>query len=48
MTVNLLEWNNGKARLIGDADVPVGNYTQIRLKVQSAEVVTMDGQRPTR
>ncbi|MBI2952312.1 DUF4382 domain-containing protein [bacterium] len=43
-TVNLLEWNNGKAMLIGAADVPAGRYTQIRLKVQSAEVVTMDGQ----
>lgn len=43
-TVNLLEWNNGKAILIGAADVPAGRYTQVRLKVQSAEVVTMDGQ----
>jgi hypothetical protein len=39
MTVNLLEWNNGKSIIIGTADLPAGHYTQIRLKIDSAEVV---------
>ncbi len=39
MTVNLLEWNNGKSIVIGTAEVPAGHYTQIRLKIQDAEVV---------
>lgn len=43
-TVNLLEWNNGKTLLVGTADVPAGHYSQVRLLVQNAEVVTMDGQ----
>ncbi len=43
-TVNLLEWNNGKTLLVGTADVPAGHYSQVRLMVQNAEVVTMDGQ----
>ena len=43
VTVNLLEWNNGKSIVIGTAEVPAGHYTQIRLKIQSAEVV-VDGQ----
>lgn len=40
--VNLLEWNNGKSIVIGTAEVPSGHYTQIRLKIDSAEVV-VDG-----
>jgi hypothetical protein len=39
MTVNLLEWNNGKSIVIGTSEVPAGHYTQIRLKIQDAEVV---------
>ncbi|MDZ7342888.1 MAG: DUF4382 domain-containing protein [candidate division KSB1 bacterium] len=42
ITVNLLEWNNGKSIVIGTADLPAGHYTQIRLKIDSAEVV-IDG-----
>jgi hypothetical protein len=38
-TVNLLEWNNGKTLMLGQAEVEVGKYTQIRLKIESAEVV---------
>jgi len=38
-TVNLLDWSNGKALLLGQAEVQVGTYTQIRLKIASAEVV---------
>lgn len=43
ITVNLLDWNNGKSIEIGRADVPAGHYTQIRLKIDNAEVV-VDGQ----
>ncbi len=38
-TVNLLDWNNGKTLLLGEAEVEAGTYTQIRLKIQSASVV---------
>ncbi len=38
-TVNLLDWNNGNVLLLGQADVPAGTYTQIRLKIANAEVV---------
>ena len=41
-TVNLLEFSNGKTTEIGSADVPVGQYTQIRLKIAEAEVI-VDG-----
>lgn len=43
VTVDLLEWNNGKSIVIGAADLPAGQYTQIRLKIQSAEII-VDGQ----
>ena len=38
-TVNLLDWNNGKTLLLGQAEVEAGKYTQIRLKIQDANVV---------
>ena len=38
-TVNLLEWNNGKTLLLGQAEVEAGRYTQIRLKISDAQVV---------
>lgn len=38
-TVNLLDWNNGKTLLLGQADIEAGTYTQIRLKIAAAEVV---------
>ncbi|MCK6622013.1 MAG: DUF4382 domain-containing protein [Calditrichaceae bacterium] len=38
-TINLLEWNNGQSIVIGTAEVPAGHYSQIRLKIDSAEVV---------
>ena len=41
-TINLLEWNNGNSVIIGRADVPAGKYTQVRLKIDSAEVVIDD------
>jgi hypothetical protein len=43
VTVDLLEWNNGKSLTLGTAEVPSGNYTQIRLMIDAAEVVS-DGQ----
>jgi hypothetical protein len=36
--VNLLEWSNGKTLILGSADVPAGKYTQIRVKIDSAEI----------
>src|SRR5262245_36379071 len=38
-TVNLLAWNNGNILMLGQANVQVGTYTQIRLQIASAEVV---------
>ncbi len=38
VTVNLLEWNNGKSIEIGRAELGAGKYTQIRLMVTKAEV----------
>jgi len=38
VTVDLLQWNNGKSIVIGTAEVPAGHYTQIRLKITGAEV----------
>lgn len=38
-TVNLLDWNNGNALLLGQAEVEVGTYTQIQLKIAAAEIV---------
>lgn len=43
MTVDLLQWNNGQSIVIGTADIPAGHYTQIRLKIQDANIV-VDGQ----
>lgn len=42
VTVNLLEWNNGKSIEIGRNELGPGKYTQIRLMVTKAEVV-VDG-----
>ncbi len=38
-TVNLLDWNNGKTMILGQAEVEAGKYTQIRLKIDTAAVV---------
>lgn len=43
VTVNLLEWNNGKSIELGRKDVDPGKVTQIRLMVTTATVV-VDGQ----
>ncbi|NOX38303.1 MAG: DUF4382 domain-containing protein [Calditrichaeota bacterium] len=42
ITVDLLQWNNGKSIIIGTAEIPEGHYTQIRLKIEEASV-TIDG-----
>jgi len=42
-TVNLLDWANGNAMVLGSEDVPVGKYTQIRIKIIDAEI-GVDGQ----
>lgn len=39
ITVDLLEWNNGQSITIGTAEVPSGDYTQIRLIIDAANVV---------
>lgn len=45
-TVNLLEWNNGKSMVLGEADIPAGQYSQVRLIIDNATVVK-DGQTHT-
>jgi hypothetical protein len=42
ITVNLLDWNNGKTMVLGDKDLGPGSYTQIRLNVSKSEIV-VDG-----
>jgi len=37
-TVNLLDWSNGNAMILGSEDVPAGKYTQIRIKIIDAEI----------
>lgn len=39
VTVNLLEFSNGKTFDLASANLPAGDYTQIRLKIDDAEVV---------
>jgi hypothetical protein len=43
VTVNLMEWNNGNSIILGEAELPAGHYTQIRLMIQEADIV-VDGQ----
>ena len=38
VTVDLLKWSNGKSMVLGSADVPAGKYTQIRIKIDDAEI----------
>jgi uncharacterized protein DUF4382 len=42
-TINLLDWSNGNAMVLGSEDVPAGKYTQIRIKIIDAEI-GVDGQ----
>ena len=42
VTVDLLEWNNGRSIEIGRAEMGPGKYTQIRLMVTKAEIA-VDG-----
>ncbi|MDZ7332757.1 MAG: DUF4382 domain-containing protein [candidate division KSB1 bacterium] len=41
-TVNLLDYANGKTLVLAQGDVPAGHYTQIRLKIKSAQIA-IDG-----
>lgn len=43
VSVNLLDWTDGKTVELGSAEMPVGDYTQIRLAIDSADVV-VEGQ----
>jgi hypothetical protein len=38
-TVNLLDWTNGRSMILGQDEVPAGHYTQVRLKIEAAEIV---------
>ncbi len=38
ISVDLLEWQNGRTLLLGSADVPAGKYTQVRIKIDSAKI----------
>lgn len=38
-TVNLLDWTNGRFIILGQSEVPVGHYTQVRLKIKAAEII---------
>lgn len=38
-TVNLLDWSNGRSVIIGQSDVPSGHYSQVRLKIKSADII---------
>jgi hypothetical protein len=42
ITVDLLDWTNGKSMVLGSADVPAGKYTQIRIKIDDAEIGVND------
>jgi len=42
-TINLLDWSNGNAMILGSDTVPAGKYTQIRIKIIDAEI-GVDGQ----
>ncbi len=35
---DLLEWTNGETMILGSAEVPAGKYTQIRLKIDEAQI----------
>jgi len=42
-TVNLLTLQNGTFTTIGEARIPTGTYTQVRLKLGAGSTVTVDG-----
>lgn len=44
-TINLRDLSNGNIAILGSAEVPAGRYTQIRIKIDSAYVVLMDGEK---
>lgn len=46
VTINLLEWNNGKSILLVEKDIGPGKVTQIRLMVDDANIVVAGIQHP--
>jgi hypothetical protein len=40
LTLNLLDYRNGKTVVIATADVPPGSYSRLRMEIASAELVT--------
>ena len=43
-TYNLLAYTNGNFAVVGDAQIPVGQYTQIRLMIGQGSTVDVNGQ----
>lgn len=43
VTFNLLELNNGITTVLGEQEIPVGNYDEIRLHIIDAGIVLTDG-----
>jgi len=46
LTLNLLDFQNGRVALIGTADVPEGDYRKVRMRIASAELVLDDDHDP--
>ena len=42
-SIDLLQWTNGKYMVLAEDDIPVGKYTQIRIKIIEAHI-SVDGQ----
>ena len=47
LTLNLLDYQNGKVVLVGAADVPTGDYHKVRMLVRNAELARDDDGDPT-
>jgi len=43
-TFNLLDLSNGLTAFLGEAEVPAGEYDEIRMHILDAEVIMMDGE----
>jgi hypothetical protein len=42
ITVDLLEWTHGNSMVLRSSDVPTGHYTQIRIKIDDAQIGVQD------